>query len=273
VTTDHALLAAIDACYDAIPRPRSDPQPVGPFTLFVAHPGVRHGYYARPSLNATLLPTVDDVRRLLARQRELDAPRSIEWIDEIAPTLDLVAHEVGYEVRRHPLMALEGDARGASGLTRLVDPDDHDLLVEARAAVSVAFEHEGTARGEVGVDVRDQARPSQRAALTDSYRAELRAGRLVVAATFADDDPQAGAVGGGTLLLAGAAAEIAGVGVLPAYRRRGLAGQIASALGREARRRGADIVFCSADSDDVARVYARVGFRRVGTAVIASAPS
>jgi hypothetical protein len=31
-------------------------------------------------------------------------------------------------------------------------------------------------------------------------------------------------------------------------------------------------VFLSADDDDVARVYARVGFRRVGTACAASMP-
>jgi len=35
--------------------------------------------------------------------------------------------------------------------------------------------------------------------------------------------------------------------------------------------RGVTTVFCSADDDDVARVYAAVGFRRVGTACIAEA--
>jgi hypothetical protein len=33
--------------------------------------------------------------------------------------------------------------------------------------------------------------------------------------------------------------------------------------------RGVTTVFCSAQSDDVARVYAGVGFERVGTACIA----
>jgi hypothetical protein len=37
----------------------------------------------------------------------------------------------------------------------------------------------------------------------------------------------------------------------------------------DARRRGVDTVFLSASSDDVARVYAKVGFRRVGTACTA----
>ncbi|MEV7064572.1 GNAT family N-acetyltransferase [Streptomyces collinus] len=63
--------------------------------------------------------------------------------------------------------------------------------------------------------------------------------------------------------------EIVGVGTLPAARRRGLACAVTAALGADARSRGAATVFLSAGDDDVARVYARLGFRRVGTALIA----
>jgi ribosomal protein S18 acetylase RimI-like enzyme len=63
--------------------------------------------------------------------------------------------------------------------------------------------------------------------------------------------------------------EIVGVGTLPAARPRGLARAVTAALVADARSRGAATVFLSAGDDDVARVYARLGFRRVATALIA----
>jgi ribosomal protein S18 acetylase RimI-like enzyme len=270
MTCDRDLLDVIETCYDGIPRPRTDVEEVGPFTLFVARQG--HAYYARPRLGESGA-SVDDVRRLLDRQRELGVPASIEWVDDNTPGLDKVVAEAGYGIERYPLMALEGDVRGSAGLTRLVDPCDDALLVEARAAIAVAFDNAGTQRGVAGAAERDAARDSPHAVLDDSFRDAIAAGQFVLAAAFAADDPNVGAVGGGSLLPVGPAAEIAGVGVLPAYRRRGLAAQITYVLGREARRRGVETIFCSADSDDVARVYAGVGFRRVGTALTASGPS
>ena len=234
---------------------------------------MKHGYYARTRLGVTLIPAVEDLRRLLARQRERDVPRAIEWVDEIAPGLDRAAEEAGYSVERYPLMALDRELVGRAGSTRLIDPADEPLLVEARAAISVAFDNEGTTVGEAGLAERDAAHDSPHAVLDDAFREAVAAGDFVLAAAFAPDEPAAGAVGGGSLMPVGDAAEIAGVGVLPAYRRRGLAAEITYVLSREGRRRGVDLVFCSADSEDVARVYAGVGFRRVGTALIAEAPS
>ncbi|MFF5704333.1 GNAT family N-acetyltransferase [Streptomyces sp. NPDC012794] len=67
----------------------------------------------------------------------------------------------------------------------------------------------------------------------------------------------------------GDVAEIVGVGTLPAARRQGLALGVTAALVVAARARGARTVFLSAGDEDVARIYARAGFRRVGTALIA----
>jgi len=67
----------------------------------------------------------------------------------------------------------------------------------------------------------------------------------------------------------GDVAEVAGVATLPSARRRGLGAAITAALARHAVDSGADVVLLSAGSDDVARVYVRVGFRRIGTACIA----
>jgi predicted GNAT family acetyltransferase len=64
-------------------------------------------------------------------------------------------------------------------------------------------------------------------------------------------------------------AAIVGVATLPCARRRGLATLVTAALVEDARRRGCDMIFLEADSLEVARIYARLGFERVGTACIA----
>src|SRR6266550_214829 len=107
MTADRDLLDVIEACYDGIPRPRADTEEIGPFTLFVARSRVGHGYYARPRLGERPAASAADVRHLLDRQRELDVPQAIEWVDDVAPGLDRAAAEAGYEVERYPLMALE----------------------------------------------------------------------------------------------------------------------------------------------------------------------
>jgi len=67
----------------------------------------------------------------------------------------------------------------------------------------------------------------------------------------------------------GEVSEIVGVGTLPSARRRGLGQALTATLVADARSRGVRTVFLSAGDEDVARVYARLGFRQVGTALIA----
>ena len=66
--------------------------------------------------------------------------------------------------------------------------------------------------------------------------------------------------------------EIVGVATLPSARRRGLGTAVTAALIDDARAAGLDTIFLSAASDDVARVYERLGFVRVGHAGMASPP-
>jgi predicted GNAT family acetyltransferase len=82
-----------------------------------------------------------------------------------------------------------------------------------------------------------------------------------------------GAVASGIGMRHGGVVEIAGVATLPSARRRGLGAAVTALLARASLDAGAQLVFLSASSDDVARVYARVGFRRVGTACIAEPTS
>jgi ribosomal protein S18 acetylase RimI-like enzyme len=67
----------------------------------------------------------------------------------------------------------------------------------------------------------------------------------------------------------GVFSEVVGVGTLPSARRQGLGLAVTAALVADARAAGVETVFLSANDEDVARIYGRLGFRRVGTAMIA----
>ena len=96
-------------------------------------------------------------------------------------------------------------------------------------------------------------------------RARLAAGQTVTAAALLGATP----VAVGSHQPVGAVTEVVGVATLPAVRRRGLGLAVTSLLVEDAARRGIATAFLSAGDDAVARVYARLGFRRVGTACIA----
>jgi predicted GNAT family acetyltransferase len=67
----------------------------------------------------------------------------------------------------------------------------------------------------------------------------------------------------------GPVSEVVGIATLPAYRRRGIGGALTSFLAADALSRGARTVFLSAGDSEIARVYERVGFRRIGSACVA----
>ncbi|MHB8188010.1 MAG: GNAT family N-acetyltransferase [Dermatophilaceae bacterium] len=147
-----------------------------------------------------------------------------------------------------------------------MDAED-DTVGAVQAAIHVAFGTPGTAVAEAGVAERDAAATSSDAQRRLGFTVDgLREGRTVLAGAFVND---VGAVGGGSHNPRGQVSEIVGVGVLPAFRRRGLAGAVAHMLARQALDNGVATVFCGAESIDVARVYERVGFRRIGTTCMA----
>ncbi|MFI9722389.1 GNAT family N-acetyltransferase [Streptomyces sp. NPDC052396] len=108
------------------------------------------------------------------------------------------------------------------------------------------------------------------AGTTPALRAAVeRSGRTLVAAAVVDGS----VLGSGQHQPVGAVSEIVGVGTLPSARRQGLAAAVTAELVRDAgARRGVATVFLSAGDEDIARLYARLGFRRVGTALIAEPP-
>jgi GNAT superfamily N-acetyltransferase len=256
------VLPDLERYYDAVPRSAARVEEVGPFTLFVgtgAWP-----YYARPRLGLEHAYAVEDVRAALARKRELGQTESLEWVHETTPSLLGAAREAGLEVLEAPLMVLDLAAwprpEAPSGVTlRVLDADD-DALAAAVAVQHVAFGAAGTAAGPEGLRERDALVSDEH----DFVRARLRDGHSVMVVA----EGPAGPIAAGMHQPVADVTEIVGVATLPAVRRQGLGGAVTGALVEDALARGVETVFLSAGSEAIARVYARLGFKRVGTACI-----
>jgi ribosomal protein S18 acetylase RimI-like enzyme len=286
--SDNEIIERIDVFCDAVPRHRARAEDHGPLVLFVPV-GSGWPYYARPRLGGREPITPAQVRSVRARQRELVIPESFEWILQAAPDMTLAADDAGLEVRAHPLMVLDADAPAATaahGATAMHDadapagppnaPDDIEVRLLAPdepqldlvwAVPAVAFGHPGTGTGEAGPVERDKLAAEHDGGTIEMLRDRLRSGQSVLAAAFGPDGPLAA----GSYQAVDGVAEITGVGVLPATRRKGLGAAVTAALAADALAHGSDIVFLSATDDTVARVYSRLGFRTVGTAMIAEA--
>jgi N-acetylglutamate synthase-like GNAT family acetyltransferase len=262
------LFVRLERFYDAVPRDRARTERHGELELFVPDTSP-WPFYARPRLGGGT-PTASNITAVRARQRELALPEALEWVDENTPGLIDVAEAAGLAVLRAPLMVLDPDALPAvpAGV-RVLDPDAPSFGADlaARDAVArVGFGTPGTGAGAAGVAERDSALEVLSAERIRRDAGRIREGR---AAHAVAEDPVAGVVASGLYQRVADVVEIVGVATLPAARRRGLGAAVTVALARHALDHGAVTVFLSAAEEDVARVYARVGFRRVGTACIA----
>jgi len=113
---------------------------------------------------------------------------------------------------------------------------------------------------------RDAATEVLSDALVEGFRTRAQAGSYVTAVVTSPTD---GMLASGIVMRDGEAAEVAGVATLPSARRRGYASQLTATLARRALADHVPLIFLSASDVDVARLYTRIGFRRVGTACIA----
>jgi ribosomal protein S18 acetylase RimI-like enzyme len=270
--SDSGVIERIDAFCDAVPRERARAEAIGPLVLFVPV-GTGFPYYARPRTGQRSAATAADVRAVRARQRELLIPESFEWVERTAPDMAAAAAAAGLAVHAHPLLVLGlGSLAPPPRLperigVRVMSPEDPDLIL-AWAVPGVAFNYPGTAIGEASVTERDKIAADHDAATIELLRDRLRSRESVLATASGPNGPLAA----GSYQLADGTAEITGIGVLPASRRRGLAAGVTRALAAHALASGARMVFLSATDATVARIYARLGFREVGTAMIAEPP-
>jgi ribosomal protein S18 acetylase RimI-like enzyme len=244
-----------------VPRTAARVEEHGPLRLFVAE-DVPWPYYARPAGGAI---TADAVRAVRRRQWALGAPEAFEWVVELAPTLGPAAREAGLVVQEVPLMALERplDAPPVEATVRRLEPDDR-ALAASRAVADLAF---GGPPG-AGPAERDAAAALWPDARLGAVRERMAAG-ITVTVVAEDDD---GVLAVGSHQPVADVTEVVGIGTLPTARRRGLGAAVTAALVADARRGGADLVFLSAGSERIARMYGRLGFRRIGTAGLAEPP-
>ena len=261
-----ALRHRIEGYFDAAPRESAAVEAHGPFTIFVSH--APWPYYARPRLHRDgdgddhRGISAADVRQVVRRQRELGVAICVEWQQDLVPELATAAVEAGLSVRLRPLLVHDRSVHVPLGL----DSWNIDVLTAGepeieriRAVAAVGWRQVDTSVGPAGASARDDEPLDVAGA--DFSRAELADGRRSMAVVRSERD---GAVAVGTHRPCGDVSEIVGVAVLPAFRRRGLATALTAVLVDDAYARGAETVMLTAESDAVARIYERGGFRRIG---------
>ena len=274
------VFVRLERFYDAVPRDAAVAEDIGEFVLFVRE-GEGWPYYARPRLGADT-PSAADITAVRRRQRELGAPEAFEWVHETTPDLLAVARSAGLEVLLAPLMVLERaalvpDLPLPDGATiRIIDPAAPTFVADLQATRAVGHLGFGApARAAVGngAVLADPAGPRERDAMppltpeaVEEQRRRYASGRFTGGVVESATD---GILASGMAQRVGDVAEIVGVATLPAARNRGYASQLTATLARDALENGVDLVFLSAGDDDVARLYSKVGFRRIGTACIA----
>jgi len=195
-------------------------------------------------------------------------------VAEASPDLLGAVRASGMPIVFAPLMVLDPDrlpepASLTDAELVLLDPDSAEFvgLYAAGAAVAaLGFAAAGTAVGPAGPAERDAAIGPVATNRLDRAADGFRSGRTcdAIARTAAE-----GVLAHGAYQGADGAAELVGIVTLPAARRRGLGAAISAFVARHALQRGYDLIFLGAADESVARVYARVGFHRVGTACIA----
>ena len=151
---------------------------------------------------------------------------------------------------------------------RVIDAADIALL-DARAVAHVAFTAGGTAVGSGGPLEREAAAATLSKDLMDGLRDRARRGLTVTAVAESED----GVIAVGSYQPVGELAEIVAVATLPARRLRGVGGAVTALLAQHARSQGVRTMLLSAQNEDVARIYRRIGFRQVGSTCAAQRPS
>jgi GNAT superfamily N-acetyltransferase len=265
-----SLLTRLERFYDAIPRDRATVERFGGLVLFVPN-SPDNAFYGRPAPDGPV-PTAADVDAVRARQRALGLREALEWVHEVTPDLLPIAEACGMSVLRAPMMVLNPQAlpTAASPQVRILaarTPDFGRDLARCRAVGAVAFGAPGIEPGPAGAVEREAACRELRVRQLATEAARVRAG---LAAWAIAEDPEIGAAATGGYQRSGDVVEIVGVATLPVARRRGLAAAVTASLARHALDAEATTVFLSAADDAVARMYARLGFRTVGTACIAT---
>lgn len=241
-------LRRVDRYLNTAPLAVADAVEVGPFTLFLNRETEQsYASYARPTrpLPADAVAAIQAARAEFVRRQ-----RSCRWefLLDLWPDLPSALVQAGFPTPdRHPLMLvtpaqfrLEQPRPGLEIRALGVDEDPRPLLEVAHAAFGM--DNRALEQNEV-----------------ENLRTMMRGGLRLFGAWEAGV-----AVGTGAHLPVGTTTEVVGVATAPAYQKRGIAGQVTSAVVADAFQAGCDCVFLTAGDAPARRLYDRLGFEEVG---------
>jgi len=216
---------------------------VGPFVLFL-DPTAAHAFmnYAIPDDGAD--PSAAEVEALVATARERGRAPRLEFIATAAPRAEAALAAAGFtEEGRYPVMTCTRER-----FTPVEPPPDMSLEgVTPATPRRVIADFSRVRNIAFGEAVQDGDTDRQADRLQNQIGVLARVG-----------DEAAG--GGVCLVIAGATTELAGIGVHPDFRRRGVAAALTSELARRAFAAGAETAFLTPGAPSTARIYARAGF-------------
>ncbi|WP_433435598.1 GNAT family N-acetyltransferase [Nonomuraea sp. CA-141351] len=219
----------------------------GPFLMrFDEHVDALPFNYAIPDDDAA--PTADEVAALIAAFRGRARTPRLEYVPQVAPKVEDALLEAGFTAEgRYPLLVCR--------------PDE---VVDAPVDVRVALVTDDASLWHVA-RVMNEAFEAPEATEHDVARLRrvLDGGGLVAAAVDGDEVVGAGQLGRPHQ----GVAEVAGIAVQASHRRRGIAGAVTALLTHEGAAAGIMTPFLTPADDGAARVYARVGYRKVGEAL------
>lgn len=246
------LLRRIDTYLNTIPVRTSDVEYIGPFTLFFRRDStIPEITYARPSapLTGGIQEHLAGVRAAFARHGRVCR---WEFLADLFPDFPKLLVQNGFSPPiARPLMVVTPAAfrpeHSARADIRKIDASETRAVSQM---LGMAF---GGNEGEMPL-ISDEE--------PDFLLASLARGTAAYAA-FSNGTP----VAAGSHAPLGDTTEVAGIGTLPAFRRQGLAGAVTSALVADAFAQHCTCVFLSAADETVQRLYARLGFAKVGVAM------
>lgn len=207
--------------------------------------------YAIPDDGARPAPSEVDSLTAAYRGREL-LPR-LEFLVDTAPDLEAVLVAAGYSVeRRIPVMLCPPGSVAvppAPDGIELVVPESDDEIADLLRAQYTAFGEQPLMSDVDVVNTRER----------------VGAGGFAVLARDAGTGEPAG--GGSAEAVVDGTTEVAGIGVLEPFRRRGVGASITAFLTAAVHEAGAHTVFLTPAGVAEQRIYARVGYRPAGDMV------
>ncbi|MFH8477820.1 GNAT family N-acetyltransferase [Streptomyces sp. NPDC018055] len=228
---------------------------VGPFTVrYNPGWGLKYANFAIPDQDAE--PTADEVASLVAAFRERERLPRLEFLPAWAPAVEPALLAAGFTVEnRAPLLVCDRDGlrppKPVDGLRIALPTTGTDFLDAARVQHH-GFGGEG--EPELG---------------TITWLRTAAAGDGVAALAVLDGAP-AGA--GGCSVPIDRLSELVGLAVAAPFRRRGIGAALSAWLTERALDQGCRAVCLEPGDADVERIYASIGYRRVGEKVNISLP-